>query len=92
MVKSIKSVLMTKTSQLSCVSGVCWKSLPGGGFLVSKSWDFSDTNMLYLYPDCRTGLIGSFHNSDLVAAKQTDLDNFVTVVNNREGFNDNEKE
>ena len=62
--------------------GVCWKSLPGGGFLISKSLDFSDSNMLYLYPDCRTGLIGSFKDSQLDSGKQCELSNFVTLVNN----------
>ena len=33
--------------------GVCWRSLPGGGFLISRSWDFTDSSMIYLYPDCR---------------------------------------
>ena len=33
--------------------GVCWRSLPGGGFLVSRSWTFSGPNVIYLYPDCR---------------------------------------
>ena len=62
--------------------GVCWKSLPGGGFLISKSWDFSDSSMIYLYPDCRTGLHGEFRNSDLVSGRQCELENFVTLVNN----------
>ena len=41
---------------LSCrgsLLGVCWRSLPGGGFLVSRSWTFSGPNVIYLYPDCR---------------------------------------
>lgn len=62
--------------------GVCWKSLPGGGFLISKSLDFSDSNMIYLYPDCRTGLIGSFRKCELESGKQCELNNFVTLVNN----------
>ena len=33
--------------------GSCWKSLPGGGFMVSGSADFSGPRMAYLYPDCR---------------------------------------
>ena len=36
-----------------CLLGVCWRSLPGGGFLVSRSWTFSGPNVIYLYPDCR---------------------------------------
>merc|ERR1719348_2706367 len=31
--------------------GVCWRSLPGGGFLISRAWDFTEENLIYLYPD-----------------------------------------
>lgn len=62
--------------------GVCWKSLPGGGFLVSKSWNFSDPHSLYLYPDCRTGLLGSFNGERLEVAREAEVDNFVTLVHN----------
>jgi len=62
--------------------GVCWKSLPGGGFLISKSWNFSDPRMMYMYPDCRTCLLGSFQEAELVSANQCELANFVTLVNN----------
>ena len=54
-------------------SGVCWKSLPGGGFLVSKSWNFSDPHSLYLYPDCRTGLLGSFNGERLEVAREAEV-------------------
>jgi len=53
--------------------GVCWRSLPGGGFLVSRSWEFSDTNMIYLYPDCRTGLVGSFQGGELKCAQACEV-------------------
>jgi len=53
--------------------GVCWKSLPGGGFLISRSWDFSDSSMIYLYPDCRTGLVGSFSGCDLKSAQLSEV-------------------
>eukprot|EP00092_Neocalanus_flemingeri_P101392 GFUD01129637.1.p1 GENE.GFUD01129637.1~~GFUD01129637.1.p1 ORF type:complete len:350 (-),score=82.60 GFUD01129637.1:81-1130(-) len=53
--------------------GLCWKSLPGGGFLISRSWDFSDSNMIYLYPDCRTGLVGSFQGCELKAAQPCEV-------------------
>ena len=43
-----------------CLLGVCWRSLPGGGFLVSRSWTFSGPNVIYLYPDCRFGFLRSF--------------------------------
>ena len=53
--------------------GVCWKSLPGGGFLVSKSWSFSDPRSLYLYPDCRTALLGSFIGERLEVAREAEV-------------------
>jgi len=53
--------------------GVCWRSLPGGGFLVSRSWSFTDNNMIYLYPDCRTALIGSFSSCDLKSAQLSEV-------------------
>ena len=37
-----------------CLLGVCWRSLPGGGFLISDSWDFSGPGVVFLYPDCRS--------------------------------------
>ena len=76
---------------------MCWKSLPGGGFLVSKSWSFTDPHSLYLYPDCRTALLGSFTGERLEAAREAEVrslcwddvtvnivqvDNFVTLVHN----------
>merc|ERR1719397_1377609 len=57
--------------------GVCWKSLPGGGFLISRSWQFTHPGMVYLYPDCRTGLTGSFHQCNMVSAQLCELDNWV---------------
>ena len=36
---------------------------------------------LYLYPDCRTGLLGSFTNCQLVSAEQCEVENFITLVN-----------
>jgi len=53
--------------------GVCWRSLPGGGFLISQSWDFSGPGMIYLYPDCRTALVGSFQGCDLKSAKPCEV-------------------
>ena len=56
------SQLINKTYNLrGCLLGVCWRSLPGGGFLVSRSWTFSGPNVIYLYPDCRFFLYNSFH-------------------------------
>ena len=52
---------------------MCWKSLPGGGFLVSKSWSFSDPHSLYLYPDCRTALLGSFIGERLEVAREAEV-------------------
>lgn len=60
--------------------GLCWKSLPGGGFLISRSWDFSDNNMIYLYPDCRTGLVGSFQGCELKAAQPCEVISCVRTV------------
>lgn len=53
--------------------GVCWRSLPGGGFLISQSWDFSGPGMIYLYPDCRTALLGSFQGCDLKSGKPCEV-------------------
>ena len=36
---------------------------------------------LYLYPDCRTGLLGSFTNCLLVSAVECEVENFITLVN-----------
>ena len=36
---------------------------------------------LYLYPDCRTGLLGSFTNCQLVSGGQCEVENFLTLVN-----------
>merc|ERR1719419_2120828 len=77
----VTSDTLTLTEILSSL-GVCWKSLPGGGFLISKSWNFSDPRMMYMYPDCRTCLLGSFQEAELVSANQCELANFVTLVNN----------
>lgn len=49
--------------------GLCWKGLVGGGFLVSPSWDFSGNNTMYLYPDCRTVLVGNFYKGQMVTAQ-----------------------
>lgn len=49
--------------------GLCWKGLAGGGFLVSPSWDFSTNNTIYLYPDCRTVLVGNFYKGQMVQAR-----------------------
>ena len=62
------------THILTVCPGVCWKSLPGGGFLVSKSWSFTDASSLYLYPDCRTALLGSFSGSRMLAAREAEVD------------------
>jgi len=49
--------------------GVCWRSLPGGGFLISPSWTFTGPGVIYLYPDCRTGLQGAFCGCDAERAR-----------------------
>ena len=48
---------------------------------MSSSWDWTDPRALYLYPDCRTGLLGAFNNSILISAVQCELLNFITLVN-----------
>ena len=54
--------MINKTYNLrGCLLGVCWRSLPGGGFLVSRSWTFSGPNVIYLYPDCRFFIYNSYH-------------------------------
>jgi len=59
------------------LQGVCWKSLPGGGFLISQSWTFSGDSLIYLYPDCRTGLVGKFQDSVMEAAQKSEVRGFV---------------
>ena len=49
----IKTIHWSLYASRGCLLGVCWRSLPGGGFLVSRSWTFSGPNVIYLYPDCR---------------------------------------
>ena len=39
-----------------------------GGFLVSPSLDFTSQDTVFLYPDCRTALIGTFVMEELVVA------------------------
>jgi len=51
------------------IHGVSWRGLPGGGFLVSPSWDFSSDSTMYLYPDCRTVLFGNFYKGQMVSGK-----------------------
>ena len=40
---------------------------------MSKSWNFSDPHSLYLYPDCRTGLLGSFIGERLEVAREAEV-------------------
>lgn len=51
------------------IHGPCWKGLPGGGFLVSESWTFTSDDMVFLYPDCRTALYGSFYKAQMVSGQ-----------------------
>jgi len=53
--------------------GPCWKGLPGGGFLVSDSWTFTSEEMIFLYPDCRTALYGSFYKGQMVKGQLCQL-------------------
>ena len=68
-----KRIMSVINNSSNLVLGVCWKSLPGGGFLVSKSWNFSDPHSLYLYPDCRTALLGSFNGERLEVAREAEV-------------------
>ena len=67
--------------------GVCWKSLPGGGFLVSKSWSFSDPTSMYLYPDCRTALLGSFTEDRLEAAREAEVRTMIRIYRSKVNSN-----
>ena len=40
---------------------------------MSKSWSFSDPRSLYLYPDCRTALLGSFIGERLEVAREAEV-------------------
>jgi len=42
------------------LAGRCWKSLPGGGMLISSRTDFSGEDTAFLYPDIRTAMVGKF--------------------------------
>jgi len=60
--------------------GVCWRSLPGGGFLISPSWDFTGSGVIFLYPDCRTGLVGTFRGCDAERARLSEVVDSEDVV------------
>lgn len=51
---------------------MCWRSLPGGGFLVSGHHQFSGA-ATFLYPDCRTALAGEFLRGEMVAARRAEV-------------------
>ena len=64
--------MINKTYNLrGCLLGVCWRSLPGGGFLVSRSWTFSGPNVIYLYPDCRFFIYNSYHITETAFKQST---------------------
>lgn len=50
--------------------GNCWKSLTGGGFVVSDNLEFGGNQTVYLYPDCRTALVGSYSCQGRLVAGQ----------------------
>jgi len=55
------------------VHGVCWRSLPGGGFLVSPDYKFSGSDVVFLYPDCRTALVGDFNKGEMESARRAEV-------------------
>ena len=82
-----KRIMSVINNSSHLVLGVCWKSLPGGGFLVSKSWNFSDPHSLYLYPDCRTALLGSFNGERLEVAREAEVGTHCNVISIFTSFN-----
>jgi histone-lysine N-methyltransferase SETD7 len=53
--------------------GPAWKGLIGGGFLVSPSLEFTSADTVFLYPDCRTALVGRFSSGVMVEAFLADV-------------------
>ena len=82
-----KRIMSVINNSSNLVLGVCWKSLPGGGFLVSKSWNFSDPHSLYLYPDCRTALLGSFNGERLEVAREAEVSTHCKTISIFTSFN-----
>jgi len=60
--------------------GVCWRSVAGGGFLISPNWKFSGDNMIYLYPDCRLGFRGEFEEALLTTGLLVEVTGYVTTL------------
>ncbi|XP_023322361.1 histone-lysine N-methyltransferase SETD7 isoform X2 [Eurytemora carolleeae] len=56
--------------------GVCWKSVPGGGFMISSNVVFSGPGTIYLYPDCRLGFSGTFKDCLLVSGLLIEVTGF----------------
>ena len=50
--------------------GNCWKGLMGGSFMMSDNCEFIGENTVYLYPDCRTAIIGNFDDKSHLRSGQ----------------------
>ncbi len=56
--------------------GTCWKIIRGGGCVVGKvdeDGNLSGNDIIYLFPDFRTGFVGSFKDGVLVYARAASL-------------------
>ena len=60
--------------------GPCWRRLEGGGWLhgvVDKEGQFTGEDMMYIYPDLVTCLVGKFRNGVMIAARESRVDMIV---------------
>ena len=56
--------------------GTCWRIIRGGGCVVGKvdeDGSLSGTDIIYLFPDFRTGFVGTFRDGVLVFARVATL-------------------
>ena len=60
--------------------GPCWRRLEGGGWLhgvVDKEGQFTGEDMMYIYPDLVTCLVGKFKNGVMLEARESMVDMIV---------------
>eukprot|EP00092_Neocalanus_flemingeri_P005708 GFUD01006148.1.p1 GENE.GFUD01006148.1~~GFUD01006148.1.p1 ORF type:complete len:499 (+),score=146.27 GFUD01006148.1:42-1538(+) len=57
--------------------GPCWRRVEGGGWLhgvVDKEGQFTGEDMMYIYPDLVTCLVGNFRNGVMIEARESMVD------------------
>jgi len=56
--------------------GTCWKFYPGGGCVVGRvdsNGKHTGSNIIYLYPDFKTALVGHFVDGEMVKAQECQI-------------------